>query len=131
MLRDEAAVHNAQVMSGTCSRADVPPFPYLVNGWTDCAEIWYVVRDPLAGRFTEVDDEVQLHVRTCARFLFRICGMAGRIALKFGVWLETHYIVWRFTKVNVGVQVHVRTCAPLFYIPEIAGRIVPKLCVCG
>ena len=33
----------------TCVRPHVQmcPFPHLVNGWTDCAEIWYVVRDPL------------------------------------------------------------------------------------
>ena len=30
-----------------CARADVPPFSYLGNGWMDCAEIWFVVRDPL------------------------------------------------------------------------------------
>ena len=29
------------------------PFPYLWNGWTDRAEIWCVVRDPLVRRFTE------------------------------------------------------------------------------
>ena len=62
------------------------PFPYLGNGWTDCAKIWHVARDQLARLFTEVDDGVQLHVRTCAT-LFRISGTAGRIALKFGVWL--------------------------------------------
>ena len=31
---------------------------------TDCAEIWYVVRDPLARPFTEVDAGLQLHVHT-------------------------------------------------------------------
>ena len=68
--------------ASTCARA---PFPYLGNSWTDCAEIWYVVRDPLAKRFTEVDDGIQLHVRACAP-LFLILGTAGRIALKFCVW---------------------------------------------
>ena len=92
MFRDHVTVHNAHVMGGlhlhvrTCICA---PFPYLVNGWTDCAEIWYLVRDPLAMRFTEVDYGVQMHMRTCAP-LFRISGTTGRIALKFGVWLETH-----------------------------------------
>ena len=36
---------------------------------------------------------VHLHVRTCARAdvpVFRISETAGPIALKFGVWLETH-----------------------------------------
>ena len=37
----------------TSARADVPTFPHLGNSQTDCAKIWYVVRDPLAGRFTE------------------------------------------------------------------------------
>ena len=70
MFRVQLAVHNAQVMGGvylhmrTCARAYVPRLPYLVNGRTDCAEIWYVVGDQLASHFTEVDDGVQLHVRT-------------------------------------------------------------------
>ena len=70
----------------TCARAHVQicPLSYLVNGWTDCAEILYVVRDPLAKRFTEIDDGVQLHVHMCAH-LFRISGTAGRIVLKLGV----------------------------------------------
>ena len=52
----------------------------------DCAEIWSVVRDPLAMRFTQTKGGVHLHVRTC-EFVFRISGTAGHIALKFGVWL--------------------------------------------
>ena len=74
----------------TCARAEVP-CPYLVNGWTDCAEIWYVARDPPARRFTEVDGGVQPHVRTSTP-LFRIPGTAILIAMKFGVWLvESHW----------------------------------------
>ena len=86
-------MHITQVMGGvhlhvrTCARADVPPFPYLGNGWTDCAEIWCVVRDPLARLFAKVNGGAQLHVRTCAP-LFRIT--AGRIALKFGKFLDAH-----------------------------------------
>ena len=34
----------------TCTCADLP----LGNGWTDCAEILCVVRNPLAERFTKV-----------------------------------------------------------------------------
>ena len=88
-------MHITQVMGGvhlhvrTCARADVPPFLYLGNGWTDCAEIWCVVRDPLARLFTNVHGGAQLHMRTCAT-LFLISEMAGRIALKFGMCLETH-----------------------------------------
>ena len=89
-------MHITQVMGGvhlyvrTGARADVPPFPYLGNGWTDCAEIWVVVRDSLAWRFTKVNAGVEVHVRTCAP-LFRISGAAGRIALKLGLWLEDYY----------------------------------------
>ena len=42
---------------------------------------------------TQVMGVVHLHVRTCAHVdvpLFRISEAAGRIALKFGEWLETH-----------------------------------------
>ena len=38
---------------------------------------------------------VHLHVRTCSRAdvpLFCILETAGQLALKFGVWLETHYL---------------------------------------
>ena len=72
----------------TCASAYVqmcPHFPDFGNGWTDCAEIWYVVRDPLA---RVVKDGVQLHMRTCAPF-FGISETAGQIALKFGMSLET------------------------------------------
>ena len=87
-------MHITQVMGGvhlhmrTCARADVPPFLYLGNGWTDCAEIWCVARDPLAKLFAKVNGGAHLHVRTCP--LFRISETAGRIALKFGMWLENH-----------------------------------------
>ena len=43
--------------------------------------------------FTQAMNTVHLHVRTCrcAPF-FLISETAGRIVLKFGVWLETHYL---------------------------------------
>ena len=50
--------------------------------------IWCVVRDPLAMRLTLLRGGVHLHVRTCTP-LFRFSGTAGRIALKFGMLLET------------------------------------------
>ena len=37
---------------------------YLGNGWTGCAEIWYVVRGQLAMRFALLRGGVHLHVRT-------------------------------------------------------------------
>ena len=60
MVGDQVEMHVAQVMDGvylhvrSSARADVPHFRYLGNGWNDCAEICYVVRDPLARRFTKV-----------------------------------------------------------------------------
>ena len=59
---------------GASARAHVrTPFPYLGNGWTDCAEIWYVVRDQLARLLTQNkggDTSARAHLRTCrcARF---------------------------------------------------------------
>ena len=73
----------------TCTRAYVPPFPHLGSGWTDCAEIWRVVRDPEARLFAKVNGGAQLHVRACAP-LFHTSETAGRIELKFGMWIETH-----------------------------------------
>ena len=75
---------------------------------------------------TQVMDGVHLHVRTCARAdmpLFHISEMAGRIALKFGVWLETHQqgVLQNFM---VG---HSFTCAPLFRISELTGRIALEI----
>ena len=55
----------------------------------DCAEILYVIGDPLARRFTEVDDGVKLHVRIPFQYLSN--GWSGHSALKFDVWLETHW----------------------------------------
>ena len=48
-------MHTAQVMGGVQLhvRAHVqmcPPFPYLGNGWMDCAEIWFVVSAGETGR---------------------------------------------------------------------------------
>ena len=48
----------------TCAPSDVPPFPCLGNDWTDCAEIWFVIRDPLAWRFAKINGGVQVHVQT-------------------------------------------------------------------
>ena len=53
---------------------------------------------------------VHLHVRTCARAdvpLFRISETAGRIALKFGVLLETHYL----GVLRKSMMGHISTCA--------------------
>ena len=70
----------------TCAHADVPP-SVSRKRLDGLRRICYVVGDPLPGRSTEVDDGVNPHVSTCAP-LFRITETAGRIALKFGVWLR-------------------------------------------
>ena len=73
-------------MGGVGARSTA--FRYLGNGLMDCAEIWRAVRDQLAMRFKLLRGGMHLHVRTRAS-LFRISGTAGRIALKFGMLLET------------------------------------------
>ena len=47
----------------SCAHADVPPFPYLGNTWTDCAEIWCVVMGPTAMCFIGITNGVDC---TCA-----------------------------------------------------------------
>ena len=80
MFRDQAAMHSTQGMGmlhlhlSTCARADVSVFLHLGNGWTDSAEIWFVVREP-SKHFAKVKSGAQLHV------LFRVSERAGRIAL--------------------------------------------------
>ena len=57
VFRDQAVMQNKHVIYGAhlhvrTSRFD--PFLYLGNGWTDCAEIWCVVKVPLARHFAKV-----------------------------------------------------------------------------
>ena len=65
---------------------------YLRNYPTNCGQIWCVFRDQVAVHVTQVMDRVhlQLHVHTRAYVcpLFLIWETAGRVALKFDVWLE-------------------------------------------
>ena len=52
----------------TC-RATVPD---LKNGWTDCAQIWYTVRDRLVGCRAQVIGGTPAQFRTCkAHYLAR------------------------------------------------------------
>ena len=44
------------------------PFPYLWKVWKDYAEISFVIRDPLAMRFTQAKNWVHLHLQTCVLF---------------------------------------------------------------
>ena len=46
---------------GTSACAQVrTPFPYLGNGWTDFAEVWYVVRGQLAMQLTQESNSLLL-----------------------------------------------------------------------
>ena len=81
-------------------------------GRTRCAEIWYVVRDSLARRFTKVDDGLQLHGRTPFPCLGN--GWMDRAE----IWCVVRDpLVWRFIKVDggAGALAHLRTrrCVPL------------------
>ena len=70
-------------------RPSAHPF-FVSRKWLEeWAEICFVVRHPLAWRFTKVVG-VQVHVRRTFAALFRISGTTGRIALKLGVWLGDH-----------------------------------------
>ena len=68
---------------------------------------------------------VHLYVRMCLS-LSRISGTAGRIALKFGLCLETYWLLASFTQTKNGVHLHVRMCI-LFRILGTTGRIPLKL----
>ena len=87
-------MHIAQVMGGihlqvrTCAGADEPPLSYLGNGWTDYAEIWRVVRDQLA-RYAFYPTQGWGASARAHPLVFFISVTAGRIALKFGMLLET------------------------------------------
>ena len=86
---------------------------FLVNGWTDCVEIWYVIGIPLAAVHAFVTGEISLHMRTCAP-LFHISGPAGRIVLKFGGCLGTQYSYSFYASHRLGasVRAHVHTQSP-------------------
>ena len=61
------------------------------NGWADGDKIWCMFRDQSAMHIRQVMGGVHLHVGTSAHvqmcLLFRTSETAGRIALKFGLWL--------------------------------------------
>ena len=55
---------------GASARAHVrTPFPYLGNRWVHCAEIWWVIRVPVAMCFMQVFGWAPLHVRTCTPYI--------------------------------------------------------------
>ena len=60
-------MHTYPTGHGWCASARahvqmIPSVSYLENGWTDCAEIWCVVRDQLAMRFTKLRGGVYLYL---------------------------------------------------------------------
>ena len=56
-----------------------------------------MVRDQVIMHIAQVISVIHMHVRTCNSF--RISGMAGRIALKFGVWFGVLLaLAMRFTQ---------------------------------
>ena len=60
---------------------------------TDCDQFWRVFRYQVAMHITQVMDGVYLHVARAHVQMcpyFGISGMAGRIGLKFDVWLGYH-----------------------------------------
>ena len=58
-----------------------------MNGCTDCAEIWCVVRNQFSYVFHTLSGGVHMHVRTCVPFSY-IPGTAERFALKFGRYVR-------------------------------------------
>ena len=53
--------------------------PYLKNGWTDCAQIWYTIRDRLVGCRAQAIGGTPAQFRTCkAHYLARSVGRPKR-----------------------------------------------------
>ena len=100
------------------------PFPDLANGWADCAQIWFVDRDPLDKCFTHVWGGVHLHVRTCTPPLpYLANGWADGVQI---LCVTRDPSDKCFKHVWGEVHLHVRTCTPLFQISQTAGRITFK-----
>ena len=98
-LGDPSVTAYAVVMDGvslhvrTCR--DTPTPRFCISETADCVQIWYGGCGSLTKCLPQVMDGVHLHVRTCAP-LFHKCSACcysvtvGPIALKFGMYLETH-----------------------------------------
>ena len=95
----------------TCARVDVPPFPYLGSGWTDCSEIWCVVGSPLARLFAKVSGGAQLQARAHVRHVrnpFSYLGNGRKDCAE--IWYVVRDpLAKRFTRVDVrtAARVHV------------------------
>ena len=63
VLRDQVVMHISQVLGGYISTCMCTSFSYLENGWMDCAEIWFAVRDTLALGFTHDRGGIPIAIR--------------------------------------------------------------------
>ena len=83
---------------GTAKRVSVSThFWYLGNDWTNCAELWRVVRDPLARRLTDVNGVVLVHVRTCVSLFLsreRLDKLLGNWVCDWGTTSKALYTRW-------------------------------------
>ena len=68
-------------MRARAQRQIYPRFSYLGNYLTVGPEIWCVVWDQLARRFTHVKGGVLPRVRTCVATHFHVWGPAGQIGI--------------------------------------------------
>ena len=85
----------------TCARADVPPFSYPGNGWTDSTEI-----PPISQAFCKNKALAWPHVRLHTPFLYLGNGWTDCAE----IWLVVRDpLSWYFTKLNGGVLVHLST----------------------
>ena len=96
---------------------------YFRNDSAEFDQIRRVFRARVMIHIPQVMGGVYLHVRTCAR-PFHASETAGRIALKFSLWLEAHYINYVFYG-GQGWGASARAY-PFFCISEKAGRIALK-----
>ena len=84
---------------GATARAHVQgnDVPDLENGWTDCAQIWYTVRDRLVGGLHKLIGVTRAQFRTCkAQYLARSVGRPKR-----------RYTGFIFTMSAVDIDIHI------------------------
>ena len=125
MFRDPVAAHSAQVMGVVHLHVRTwryDPLSVSRNGlMDDCSEIWYAARNPLARRFTEVDDGIQLHVRTPFPYLrngWRDCAEIWWCGYGTNSNAFYRYYEWSILRM--------RTCASLYPISVTAGPFALK-----
>ena len=99
-------------------------FPYLLDGWTDYAEIWCVARDPLTV-FYSSSRGWGTSPRTFGARATPFLNIGNGSVLKFGMWLGAFYLC----VLHKSWVVYICTCRPVFHTSKINGRIVLKLVV--